>query len=519
MPRGDEKHKLIYDELVNVLGPDHVSDDPAVMEAHSRGYPVFSPDLPRFEFVVLPGSSEDVQQIVKLANRYKFPFSTSASGLLPGGICAVKPYWCYIDPKRMNHLEIDEKNMYAVVESYVSIAQVQAEAMKRGLFCGTTGASTTGSAMSTNLFQGIHWTSWRTGTGRSVLGVEWVLPTGDILKTGSLAIPGAGYCWGEGPGPDARGILRGHVGHGGALGIVTRLALKLFPWPGPSVWPTEGIQPEKKSILPPERFKSYFINYSSLEKTVEVVREIGKAEIAGWVLQFAPWDFTCWAAKSREEWWQLWESEYWTEMKKSGHMVAVGLWGFASEKQLKYEEKVLKEIIEDTGGELVPEEQAQWMDALMTPNTVRDTYRCRFLRVWPFCLEFAGDSLEDLMRSVPASQKIRDKYTPPLGPMGRDQHKYWPGDFGRVAFQETDTIGDRTDECLELEENIILPELIKKDLDSSTVGMYTWEEASLFGPAFSNYHLLLGKIKKSLDPNNVANPTRLIDMEKMEKEG
>ena len=36
MPLGDDKHKLIYNEMVNILGADYVSDDPAVMEAYSR---------------------------------------------------------------------------------------------------------------------------------------------------------------------------------------------------------------------------------------------------------------------------------------------------------------------------------------------------------------------------------------------------------------------------------------------------------------------------------------------------
>ena len=36
MPLGDEKHRLIYEELVNILGEDYVEDDIAVMEAFSR---------------------------------------------------------------------------------------------------------------------------------------------------------------------------------------------------------------------------------------------------------------------------------------------------------------------------------------------------------------------------------------------------------------------------------------------------------------------------------------------------
>ena len=41
--------------------------------------------------------------------------------------------------------------------------------------------------------------------------------------------------------------------------------------------------------------------------------------------------------------------------------------------------------------------------------------------------------------------------------------------------------------------------------------------ANRVGPAFANYHLILGKVKEALDPSNVANPTRVIDMEAMEK--
>ncbi len=138
MPRGDEKHKQIYDALVSVLGEEYVSDDPVIMEAFSRDamtpYQVTKDE--RFEFVVLPGSTEDVQQIVKLANHYKFPYSAVCSGMWALLTCSTKPYWCMLDLKRMNRIEIDKKNMYAIIEPYVSHAMLQAEAMKLGLWGG-----------------------------------------------------------------------------------------------------------------------------------------------------------------------------------------------------------------------------------------------------------------------------------------------------------------------------------------------------------------------------------------------
>ena len=41
--------------------------------------------------------------------------------------------------------------------------------------------------------------------------------------------------------------------------------------------------------------------------------------------------------------------------------------------------------------------------------------------------------------------------------------------------------------------------------------------ANRIGPAYANYHLILAPIKKALDPHNVANPTRLINIAAMEK--
>ncbi|MEW6141833.1 MAG: hypothetical protein AB1597_01565 [Chloroflexota bacterium] len=62
MPRGDEKHNLILQELTNILGKNYVSDDPSVLLAYSRESqtPTFRTRLLP-EFIVLPGSTNDIQ--------------------------------------------------------------------------------------------------------------------------------------------------------------------------------------------------------------------------------------------------------------------------------------------------------------------------------------------------------------------------------------------------------------------------------------------------------------------------
>jgi glycolate oxidase len=66
---------------------------------------------------------------------------------------------------------------------------------------------------------------------RNVLGVEWVLPDGELLRLGT---PGCGEGWfsGDGPGPSLRGIMRGASGAFGGLGVFTACDIKLFKCPG-----------------------------------------------------------------------------------------------------------------------------------------------------------------------------------------------------------------------------------------------------------------------------------------------
>jgi len=517
MPFGDEKHKLIYDELVNTLGKGNVSHDLAVMQTYSRDFYAASVlNRRRPEFIALPGSTEDIQAIVKLANRYKFPFSVIGSGLFHLLHGAVKDYWCIIDTKRMNRLEIDEKNMCAIVEPYVTHAQVHAEALKKGLHNANPSAGGQASCLANHVFQGMAGTGYRTGyASRNVLGMEWVLPNGEVLRTGSLANPGAGYFWGEGPGPDIRGLMRGFFGSLGTLGIATRIAIKLYPWPGPRTFPAEGVRPIVKSELPPERFRWYLFTYPTFEKVIDVMHEIGKSEIGGLVMHVPPHLMDNHWARCREEYWKALQEEYFYSSCKNNVMVC--LWGFASEKQLQYEERVLRDIVRETGGNLIPDDVYQ----AFVPTTANDwilaTWPCRGMRQGGSIGAnlAAADSLDEALEIYPPMLEIYHKYSPPIF-HNFDNAWTLPFDFCHSALFEVDFAFEKTEEVCRTITRCDR-ESVRHNIENSVIsGGLGVSPMNKVGASFANIHIPLAKIKKSIDPNNVANPTRLINMEEVD---
>ncbi|MDY6794510.1 MAG: FAD-dependent oxidoreductase [Actinomycetota bacterium] len=124
-----------YMELERVVGEDNVSREPAVLDGYAW-QPFLNEDpslwTPRPAAVVLPASTPEVQEVVRACNRHGLKFKALCTGW---GVHAgpTSKGVVQIDLRRMNRiLEIDEKNMYAVLEPYVSGAQLQAESMKRG---------------------------------------------------------------------------------------------------------------------------------------------------------------------------------------------------------------------------------------------------------------------------------------------------------------------------------------------------------------------------------------------------
>lgn len=210
----------IIQALQQIVGAPHVLTEPRQLLVYSYDA-TFQPGKP--DVVVLPRSAAEVSAILRLANRTGTPVTPRGAGTglsggsLPmGGIALVLT--------RMNRIrELDLANRLAVVEPGVITAELQAAAEAQGLFYppdpGSQRVSTLGGNVAENaggprcLKYGV--------TRDYVLGLEVVMPTGELIHTGGRTVKNvSGY-----------DLTRLIVGSEGTLGVVTEIILRLIPKP------------------------------------------------------------------------------------------------------------------------------------------------------------------------------------------------------------------------------------------------------------------------------------------------
>jgi glycolate oxidase len=272
-----------YKGIERAVGAENVSREPAVLDGYVW-QTLMNEDpkvwVPRPVAVSLPASTEEVQAVVRVCNQHGLRFKAFSTGwgpwAGPSGEGVVS-----IDMRRMDRiLKIDEKNMYAVVEPYICGALLQAEAMKVGLNAHIIGAGPAYSPLaSATSMQGMGWDSvYMSHSSRNVLGVEWVLPNGEVLRLGA---PGSGLDWfsGDGPGPSLRGIMRGNNGALGGLGVFTKVALKLYNWPGPARVATGGTVVDANSEMP-ENIDLCICFFPDKDSFAEAAYRVGENELS-----------------------------------------------------------------------------------------------------------------------------------------------------------------------------------------------------------------------------------------------
>ena len=371
----------VYQALEAIVGQENITKDRAIVETYSR----FGIDITGFlkkhakdpsnipACVVLPETTEEIQEIVRIANQYKIPFVPITNGQLGIANMPTSPApTIFIHFSRMNRvIELDEESMTMRVQPYVDYGQAQAEAMKRGLWNGGTPLSTSLCKLSSQaILAGLWQTSMKYGTiGKNIVGFTMVLPDGEILKTGSYAVEGVDDFWEYAPGPDLYSLIRGSSG---STGIITELTIKLHPWTGEVALPEPKTgRPSIRDYYderydkadPPKNHRLYWIEFKDLDTQIQALRDFAHAGV-GIGLNAAGVYNAYYCSPTQEL-----TLKRVTEKFFPAYNLYIISVGFTSDKQLAYEEKVIKKIAETHGGVfLSSEHKPEVLEALRPWN-------------------------------------------------------------------------------------------------------------------------------------------------------
>ncbi|HEX2226170.1 MAG TPA: FAD-binding oxidoreductase [Candidatus Binatia bacterium] len=220
----------IVSKLKQAVDPARVIIDPERLEELSwdalsagRLHPKREPPSAAPLCAVMPACTEEVRRIVNLANAEKTPLVPYGGGSgLMGGALSIRPS-IIVDLRAMNRIiEIDIEARSARAQSGIVLERLDQRLNEEGFILGhdpwTVPVATLGGAIATNSV------GYRAGAygsmGAQVLGLEAVLPNGEILRTRAVEKSSAGI--------NLNALL---IGSEGCFGIITEASIRIFPQP------------------------------------------------------------------------------------------------------------------------------------------------------------------------------------------------------------------------------------------------------------------------------------------------
>lgn len=248
----------IRKELEKIVGSKNLVFDSEKMVDYSHDEFSLSDIAQSPEVVVKPEKTEEVAEILRLANREMIPVTPrgGATGLCGG--CVPSQGGIVLSLENMNQIiEVDQNNQMAVVEAGVTLVDFYSAVEEAGLFFpphpGDESAMI-GGLIATNAGGS---RAVKFGVIRNYIrGLEVVLPEGEVIHLGGKLLKSStGY-----------NLLNLIIGSEGTLGIVTRATIQLMP--------------------PSQVIRSLIIPYNTLEKAIEAVPVLIKRKILPMAVEF-----------------------------------------------------------------------------------------------------------------------------------------------------------------------------------------------------------------------------------------
>ncbi|MFN3939690.1 MAG: FAD-binding oxidoreductase [Chitinophagales bacterium] len=258
----------LVEKLIAIVGHSSVTADATSLIEYGHDETEDLQYTPRL--VAKPNTPEQISDILRLANEYCFPVTPMGArtglsgGALPvyGGVA--------LSMERFNKIiEIDERNMQVTVEPGVITEVLQNAVKEKGLFYPPDPASRGSCFIGGNVAENSGGPkAVKYGVVKDyVLNLEVVLPTGEIIWTGSNVLKNAtGY-----------NLTQLIVGSEGTLGIVTKIVLKLIP------------HPHFDFLM--------LVPFNSAEKACEAVSAVFRRGITPSAMEFMERDALVWATR------------------------------------------------------------------------------------------------------------------------------------------------------------------------------------------------------------------------------
>lgn len=455
----------LIDRLSNIVGSERVRTDRDNLEevcwdalSAGRIHPLKRPQTALPLCVVLPVSAAEVREIILLANDEKLPIVPYGGGSgLMGGAISLRP-GIVLDMRKMDRvLEVDKEASMVRTQAGAVLESLEKRLNQEGLMLGhdpwTLPVATVGGAISTN---SLGYRGGKYGSmGDEVLGLEAVLPNGEILRTRAVPKTSTGI-----------GLKSLFIGGEGCFGVITEATVKVFP------------APEKRSL--------HAVRFSSFETGFEAIQKIYRLGLKPALMDFGddPSKF------------------------QSGAVLYLGFEG--AKEVVEAEERLALKVCEAEGARRLPQDEAEtfWRE--------RHVIARRFLqrRLERRAGRRDGIHWEWLHVALPASRVLafRKAAMEVLAERGitLQESGLWtqPELFSmRLAVEE------REDEQAQVGLEDALEDLLRLTQRMGGSMEYCHGVGIKLAPLMAEEHgyglEVMRQIKKALDPNNIMNPGKM----------
>lgn len=464
----------IIEKLEKIVGQKNLTFDPEKMEDYSHDE--FSlRDIARMpELVVKPGKTEEVAEILHLANLENIPVTPRGGATGMAGGCVPLYGGIVLSLENMNRiLDVDLDNQMAVVEAGVMLSEFYEAVEEAGLFFpphpGEESAMI-GGVIATNA-GGARAVKY--GVIRNyVRGLEVVLPTGSIIHLGGkLMKSSTGYS-----------LLNLIIGSEGTLGVVTKATIQLMP--------------------SPQVTRSLIIPYDELEKAIETVPLLIRKKILPLAVEFVPKELI----QITEEFLK----KRWPCTRGSTHLLII--LDASSEDEIDRLSEAVAEICMEKGALDVyvadnPKKQEEVLDIR---SKIYEAIKAHTLEILDIVIPRA-----EIARHVKKVQEVSEKY------------KIWLPTFGHAADGNVHThimsarfeggkIIPLPEEKWKMQFEKVREELYKDC--KSRGGVISGEHGiGIVKKSYLSYVLdketieLMRGIKRHFDPQNILNPGKIFD--------